>query len=58
MLFEVGDVAQAETLVGDAGALTAVTGSAYDSVHEKLLRAVLARPGLEGFEAVADQLPR
>ncbi len=26
-----------------AGALTAVTGSAYDSVHEKILRAVLAR---------------
>ncbi|HEY4157326.1 MAG TPA: protein kinase [Polyangiaceae bacterium] len=39
-----GDALEAaETLVGDAGALTAVTGSAYDSVHEKLLRALLAR---------------
>lgn len=43
ILIEVGDVAAAEPLVGDAGALTAVTGSTYDSVHEKILRAVLAR---------------
>jgi serine/threonine protein kinase/tetratricopeptide (TPR) repeat protein len=52
ILFEVGDVAQAETLVGDAGALTAVTGSAYDSVHEKLLRAVLARHAGDPGKAV------
>jgi serine/threonine protein kinase/predicted ATPase len=43
MLFECGDYPAAENLVGDAGALTAVTGSAYDSVHEKILRAALAR---------------
>jgi len=43
ILIEVGDVSGAEPLVGDAGALTAVTGSTYDSVHEKILRAVLAR---------------
>ncbi len=43
ILIEIGDVAAAEPLVGDAGALTAVTGSTYDSVHEKILRAVLAR---------------
>lgn len=43
ILIEFGDVDGAETLVGDAGALTAVTGSAFDSVHEKILRAILAR---------------
>lgn len=43
VLLETGAVAAADTYVGDAGALTAVTGSAYDSVHEKILRALLAR---------------
>ncbi len=43
VLLEAGDVAAADTYVGDAGALTAVTGSAYDSVHEKIMRALLAR---------------
>jgi electron transfer flavoprotein alpha subunit len=43
VLIEVGNIAAAEPLVGDAGALTAVTGSTYDSVHEKILRALLAR---------------
>ena len=52
ILFECGEVAQAETLVGDAGALTAVTGSAYDSVHEKILRAVLARSAGDHGKAV------
>lgn len=52
ILIEVGDVAAAEPLVGDAGALTAVTGSTYDSVHEKILRAVLARAGNDPPRAV------
>jgi serine/threonine protein kinase/tetratricopeptide (TPR) repeat protein len=43
VLIELGDLAGADSLVGDAGALTAVSGSAYDLVHEKILRAVLAR---------------
>ncbi len=43
ILIEYGDLDGADTLVGDAGALTAVTGSAFDSVHEKILRALLAR---------------
>jgi tetratricopeptide (TPR) repeat protein len=43
VLLELDDLAAAETLVGDAGALTAVSGSAYDAVHEKILRALLAR---------------
>ena len=42
LLLEAGDMVAAETLVGDAGALTGVTGSAYDSVHEKILRALMA----------------
>jgi len=42
LLLEAGDMVAGETLVGDAGALTAVTGSAYDSVHEKILRALMA----------------
>ncbi|MEZ4233529.1 MAG: protein kinase [Polyangiaceae bacterium] len=43
VMLEAGDIDAAENLVGDAGALTAVTSSAYDSVHEKILRALLAR---------------
>ncbi len=43
VLLEAGDLDAADTLVGDAGALTAVTGSAYDSVHEKILRSLLCR---------------
>ncbi len=42
LLLEAGDMVAGETLVGDAGALTAVTGSAFDSVHEKILRALMA----------------
>jgi tetratricopeptide (TPR) repeat protein len=52
VLLEMGDVAAADTLVGDAGALTAVTGSAYDSVHEKILRAILARQTGDSGSAV------
>jgi serine/threonine protein kinase/tetratricopeptide (TPR) repeat protein len=52
LLLEASDVTTAETLVGDAGALTAVTGSAYDSVHEKILRALLARKAGDAARAV------
>src|SRR5690606_8968314 len=52
VLIEVGNVSAAEPLVGDAGALTAVTGSTYDSVHEKILRALLARLGNDPARAV------
>ncbi|MEB2312644.1 MAG: protein kinase [Sorangiineae bacterium] len=52
VLLEVGDVAAADTLVGDAGALIAVTGSAYDSVHEKIMRALLARATGDSGSAV------
>src|SRR5262249_24737528 len=43
ILLEAGDIDAAHTLCGDAGALVAVTGSVYDSIHERLLRALLAR---------------
>jgi len=52
LLLEAGDVVAAETLVGDAGALTAVTGSAFDSVHEKILRALMARQQGDASRAV------
>jgi serine/threonine protein kinase/tetratricopeptide (TPR) repeat protein len=52
ILIEIGDANAAEPLVGDAGALTAVTGSTYDSVHEKILRAVLARIANDPARAV------
>ena len=52
LLLEAGDFVAAETLVGDAGALTAVTGSAYDSVHEKILRALMARQTGDAARAV------
>jgi len=45
VLLEGGDVDAAHTLAGDAGALVAVTGSAYDLAHERFTRALLARQG-------------
>ena len=43
ILLEAGDVDAAHTLCGDAGALVAVTGSVYDTAHERIIRALLAR---------------
>ena len=43
ILLEAGDMDAAHTLCGDAGALVAVTGSVYDTVHERILAALLAR---------------
>ncbi|EYF07514.1 serine/threonine-protein kinase [Chondromyces apiculatus] len=43
VLLEGGDLDAAHTLVADAGALIAVTGSVYDMVHQRILRALLAR---------------
>jgi tetratricopeptide (TPR) repeat protein len=43
VLLESGDVDAAHTLAGDASALVAVTGSAYDLAHERFTRALLAR---------------
>lgn len=43
VLLEKGNVDDAEALVGDAGALIQVTESRYDAIHERLLRAQLAR---------------
>src|SRR6185436_4701764 len=52
VLLETGEMEAATELVGDAGALTAVTGSAYDAVHEKILRALLARNSGDSGAAV------
>ncbi|MFC1642401.1 hypothetical protein ACFL5O_06905, partial [Myxococcota bacterium] len=43
ILLEKGDLTGADVLVGDAAALTAESGNAYDAVHEKIVRALLAR---------------
>jgi len=43
ILIETGDLSGAEAAIGDASALIAATGNDYDSVHEKLVRALLAR---------------
>jgi hypothetical protein len=52
VLLESGDVEQAATFVGDAGALTQVTGSTYDAIHEKILKALLALANDEARTAV------
>ncbi len=52
VLLESGDLDAADVFVGDAGALTAVTGSAYDSVHEKILRALVSRASGDSGAAV------
>jgi tetratricopeptide (TPR) repeat protein len=40
---DAGDLADAEHLLGDAAALNAATGNAYDSTYEKIVRAAHAR---------------
>jgi tetratricopeptide (TPR) repeat protein len=52
LLAEMGDLDAAHTLCGDAGALVAVTGSVYDTVHEKIIRALLARSRGDAESAV------
>ena len=49
---ELGTLDAAEGFVADAGALTAVTGNAYDRTHENVVRAQLARARREPNEAV------
>ncbi len=53
ILLEAGDVDAAHTLVGDAGALVAVTGSVYDLVNERIIRACIARLAGDAQSAVA-----
>jgi tetratricopeptide (TPR) repeat protein len=43
VVIELGDLAAADCFLGDASGLIAVSGSAYDSVHEKIVRALIAR---------------
>ncbi|HWO14964.1 MAG TPA: protein kinase [Polyangiaceae bacterium] len=49
---ETGEYEQAEALIADAAALSAATGNAYDSVHEKILRALLAKKRGDAGSAV------
>jgi len=53
ILLEAGDVDAAHTLAGDAGALVAVTGSVYDFVNERIIRACLARLAGDAPSAIA-----
>jgi serine/threonine protein kinase/tetratricopeptide (TPR) repeat protein len=52
VLLELEEIDQAEALVGDAGALVAATGNAYDRTHELLVRAALARVKRDSVTAV------
>ncbi|HOU94124.1 MAG TPA: tetratricopeptide repeat protein, partial [Polyangiaceae bacterium] len=52
VLIELGDLAAAEGFVNDAAGLIAVSGSAYDSVHEKIVRALVARASSDASAAV------
>lgn len=52
VLLEQGTLAEAATLCGDAGALVAVTGSAYDTVHERIVRALVARSQNHANDAI------
>lgn len=49
---ELGQVEAAESSVRDAGALTAVTGNAYDGTHESVVRALLGKARNQPQEAV------
>lgn len=49
---ETGEYEQADALIADAAALSAATGNAYDSVHEKILRALLAKKRADPGSAV------
>lgn len=43
VLIELGDLAAADSFVTEAGTLVGASGNAYDSVHEKIVRALVAR---------------
>ena len=53
MLLEQGDLDGADAFIGDAAALSSVTGSTYDICHEKILRAVIARQNGRAKKALA-----
>lgn len=52
VLLEHGSLHEAAVLCGDAGALVAVTGSAYDTVHERIVRALIARAENHAMDAI------
>jgi len=52
VMLQAGELETAEIFLRDAGALNAVTGNAYESTHEKVVRAALAREKKEADLAV------
>ncbi len=50
---DAGDLALTDQLLGDAAALNAATGNAYDSTYERVVRAALSRARGEPKSAVA-----
>ncbi len=52
VLMEQGDLEQARSMTGDAAALNQVTGSAYDTIHERILSGILARATGDSHTAV------
>ncbi len=53
VMLEAGDLDAAHSFAGDAAALSSVTGSAYDIIHEKVVRALLARAADDHATAVS-----
>lgn len=52
VLVETGAIEQAETLVLEASSINTATGSAYDTAHEKIVRALVARETGDAAAAV------
>ncbi|MBW2526062.1 MAG: AAA family ATPase [Deltaproteobacteria bacterium] len=56
VLIEQGDLTQAKQLYGDARALGAVAGSAYDKIHERIVYGLVCRAEGDGESAAASAL--
>jgi len=53
VLIEQGEIEEAKQLFGDASALAEVSGSAYDKIHQLVVRALLARAEPDPIAAAA-----
>ncbi len=52
LLLELGNLDEVEEIIQEATAINVVTGSAYDTAHEKIVRAILARESGDAATAV------
>jgi serine/threonine protein kinase/tetratricopeptide (TPR) repeat protein len=52
VMIQAGDLDAAHSFAGDAAALNALTGSAYDGIHERVVRALLARAKGDSASAI------